>query len=67
MMEQQREKRNLWAALPAELNLWWRQRAAMEIVNEDGTARIVGPGTERASLAYATLDGDRGVYQRANR
>ena len=67
MMERQREKRNLWAALPAEVNSWWRQRAAMEIVNEDGMARIVGPGTERASLAYATLDGDRVVYQRANR
>lgn len=63
MMEGYREKRNLWAALPAEVNLWWRQRAAMEIVDGDGTTKIVGPGSERATLAYAALDGGRVVYR----
>ena len=67
LMERQKEKHNLWAALPGEINLWWRQRAAMEIVDDGGITRIQGPGAERATLAYAALDGDRVVYQLTSR
>ena len=34
-----RETENVWTALPREINAWWRQRAAMKLVNTgDGLA-----------------------------
>lgn len=47
-----------WHALPREVARWWRDRAAMRLVEEDGAVRISGPGAERASVAWARLDGD---------
>jgi hypothetical protein len=50
-----RSHTNLWIALPGEVNRWWRQRSAMTVVADGGTWRIDGHGSERATLAYATL------------
>jgi hypothetical protein len=62
-LEEVRRKRNVWAALPKELNRWWRQRSQMEIVRDaKGNWRIVGEGSERARLAYASMDGDKLRY-----
>lgn len=55
-------ERNVWAALPGEVDRWWRQRAKMELAGEAGAWRIEGEGSQRARIAYATLDGDRVVY-----
>jgi hypothetical protein len=54
-----REQHEVWIALPHEVNEWWRQRAAMRIMgNEAEGWRLVGPGSERARIAYATeVDG----------
>jgi hypothetical protein len=49
------EDRNIWKALPREVNSWWRQRSQMTLVNQDGRWRIEGPGKERARVAYARL------------
>jgi hypothetical protein len=57
-----RNQGEIWMALPKEVDRWWRERANMTIVGEDGRWRIGGPGRERATLAYACLDGDRLSY-----
>jgi hypothetical protein len=55
-------QREIWAALPGDVELWWRARSRMSLVERDGRWAITGPGSERARLAYATLDGDRLMY-----
>ncbi|MFZ0478270.1 MAG: hypothetical protein WAL71_03900 [Terriglobales bacterium] len=57
-----RDKKNVWIATPGEVNRWWRQRARMKIVEENGSLRISGAGSDRASIAYATEQGGRLVY-----
>jgi hypothetical protein len=57
-------KREMWIALPNQVNEWWRQRSKMSLVPEGNGWRIEGPGKERARLALAQLDGDRLVYTR---
>ena len=54
-----RAHHNLWAVLPREVNLWWRQRSQMELVCDGGRWRIVGEGSERATVAYAAIKSDR--------
>jgi hypothetical protein len=54
----------VWIALPNQVNKWWRQRSEMALVPDGNGWRIEGPGKERASLAYAKLDGDRLIYTR---
>jgi hypothetical protein len=57
-----REERNIWIALPRDVNRWWRDRSQMTVVCDRGRWRIEGAGKERARLAYATLAGDALVY-----
>lgn len=53
-----RQQRGLWITTPGELNRWWRQRAAMKIVEDGEGVRIEGTGSERARIAYASeIDG----------
>jgi hypothetical protein len=47
-------EKNLWVTTPGEVNLWWRQRSQMTIVEDDGQLRIEGAGKERALIAYAS-------------
>jgi peptidoglycan/xylan/chitin deacetylase (PgdA/CDA1 family) len=48
-----------WHALPRDVAQWWRTRAELRCVEDDGGARIVGPGAERATLTWARCgDGD---------
>ena len=53
----------LWMALPREVDCWWRERSKMQLVADNAGWRITGPGSDRARLAYARLDGDRLVYE----
>jgi len=52
----------IWAALPGEVDQWWRARSKMNLIQKDGDWVIEGPEKERARIAYAALDGDRLVY-----
>jgi hypothetical protein len=57
-----RQDRGVWIATPGEVNSWWRQRAAMRIVEDREGVRIEGQGSERARIAYASaVDGRFGV------
>ncbi len=52
-----------WAALPGEVDEWWRNRRRMKLVQKGNCWEIEGPGKERARIAYAVLDGDRLDYE----
>jgi hypothetical protein len=60
-----RSRGETWIALPGEIAAWWRLRTKLSLVNEDGSWRIQGAGSERARLAYAVLNGDRISYELA--
>jgi hypothetical protein len=62
-LAKQRSERGFWVARPGEVNRWWRERNAMKLVAENGQWRIEGPGSERARIAFASLEGDRIVYR----
>lgn len=53
---------NLWTPLPRDVAAWWRQRSQMKIVLAGGEWRVTGPGSARAQVAYASLDGDKVTY-----
>ncbi len=50
-----RDRRETWIALPGEVNDWWRQRSQMTLEPDGDGWRITGPGSERATLAWACL------------
>jgi hypothetical protein len=56
-----REK--IWAALPGEVDRWWRARSQMKLVQNGSSWRIEGPESERAQIAFAVVEGDRLVYE----
>lgn len=56
----------LWAALPREVDQWWRARAQMNLVRRGSGWEIEGPQKERARIAYAISDGDRLRYELAD-
>lgn len=55
----------IWIALPGEVNHWWRNRAQMNLVPSGDSWRVEGPGSDRARLAYASIEGDRVKYSLA--
>jgi len=55
--------RNVWMALPAEVDQWWRERSRMQLMPSGNGWRIEGPGSDRAIVAYACLDGERLTYE----
>jgi hypothetical protein len=61
-----RAERNVWIALPGEVNDWWRARRCMTLLQCGSTWRVEGPDSGRARVAYASLDGDSVVYRIAN-
>jgi len=58
--------RNLWFALPREIDRWWRLRTQMRLCNKGGLWSIIGEGAERAQLAFAFESEGRLVYQLAS-
>ncbi|MHB8413706.1 MAG: polysaccharide deacetylase family protein [Candidatus Acidiferrales bacterium] len=61
-LAQLRAEKKLWRSLPAEVNRWWRNRSQMSLVQDGDRWRIEGPDSERARIAYASLQGDRVAY-----
>jgi hypothetical protein len=57
-----REEKKVWAALPREVNRWWRARSRMSLRRENGNWVVRGEGSERARIAYARIVNDRLVY-----
>lgn len=61
-LAQQCRMNNLWTPLPKDAALWWQARCKMELVKDGCSWKIEGPGSERARIAYARLDGDKVSY-----
>ena len=61
-----REKKSVWVTTPSEANRWWRQRAQMKLVSTPDGWEIENSGDGRGRIAYASLDGDRIVYEVEN-
>jgi hypothetical protein len=60
------EKKQIWFALPSEIDSWWRARSKMSVVRNNNSWRIEGEQAERAVLAYAkNVDGNL-VYELGN-
>lgn len=57
-----RDKSKVWAALPREVAGWWRQRSQQKLARQGTTWAVDGPGSDRARVAYARLDGDSVTY-----
>jgi hypothetical protein len=57
------EQEHVWMALPGDVDRWWRARSAMTLCSTNGRWRVEGPGSERARVAYASLEGNRLVYR----
>jgi hypothetical protein len=58
-----RTAERVWIATPGEIDRWWRQRSRMTLERGNGGWRISGDGSDRATLAYAVLDGDTVKYE----
>jgi hypothetical protein len=61
-----RETGQIWFALPADIDSWWRARSKMSLVKHGNSWRIEGEGAERALLAYAKNVDGKLVYEMAN-
>ena len=59
------DREKIWAALPGEVDSWWRARSQMKLVRKDNEWEITGPEKEKARLAYAIFDEGRFFYELA--
>jgi len=57
------ERHKIWAALPGEVDSWWRSRSEMKLIRKNNKWEISGPEKERARVAYAVLNGGKLVYE----
>ena len=57
------EERSIWVALPGEINSWWRERSRLQLMPRGDSWEIVGQGSERAQLAFASLANGKLTYR----
>jgi hypothetical protein len=57
------DREKIWAALPGEVDQWWRTRSQLRLVQKGSGWEIEGSGKERARIAYAVREGDRLTYE----
>ena len=58
--------KGMWVALPSEVNGWWRARAQMQIVRDNGRWTIRGAQNDRARLAFASIRNGNVEYEFAS-
>jgi len=58
-----RQNHETWITKPAAVNDWWRRRSSMKLVWKAGRWSVVGPGSERAQVAYAMRQDSQLVYR----
>ena len=64
-LRQTLSRENIWAALPREVDQWWRARSKMKLIPKGKGWEISGLQSEKARIAYAVLEGDRLLYELA--
>jgi hypothetical protein len=65
-LQQMVQREKIWMALPGEIDKWWRARNEMRLVQKDGKWTIEGPESDRARIAFASLDGGQLRYEVPN-
>jgi len=53
---------NIWNPTPGAVDRWWRARSQMRLVQENGHWEIEGPESERARVAYASVEDGQLVF-----
>lgn len=56
-----REKK-FWQPLPRDVAQWWRHRSQMTVERSGESWKVVGPGSERARVAFAQIENGRLTY-----
>jgi hypothetical protein len=56
----------LWQPLPRDVARWWRDRSRMRIVRSGQSWNVVGPGSERARVAFAQIENGHLTYRLEN-
>jgi hypothetical protein len=64
-LRQMVKQEQIWGAKAGDVDEWWRSRSQMLLEPRGSGWRIVGPGAERARVAYAVLNGGRLSYELA--
>lgn len=62
-LSEMREQKNLWIALPKEVDAWWRLRKQMRLIQDGDGWRIEGEGAKQARVAYARMESDSVIYE----
>jgi hypothetical protein len=62
-LQQAREEKRAWFALPGAVSQWWRDRSRMQVARRGNVWEVLGAGKERARVAFARLEGNRIVYR----
>lgn len=58
-----RSDNNVWVPLPRAVDQWWRERNQMKVVQHGSAWKVEGPGSERATVAFACIEGDHLRYE----
>lgn len=58
--------RRLWQPLPRDVARWWRERHEMRLERSGSSWKVAGPGSDRARLAFAQIEGGRLTYHVEN-
>jgi hypothetical protein len=66
LLDQARREKDIWIALPGDVSKWWRQRSQMQLIRRNGEWSVVGDGSEKAVVAYASLAGNTLTYSKAS-
>jgi hypothetical protein len=62
-LRQMVDREKIWAALPRDVDQWWRARNQMKLVRKNDSWSIEGPEAERARIAFASIQDDHLVYE----
>jgi hypothetical protein len=60
------DRTKLWQPLPRDVARWWRERSQMRIERSCDSWKVVGPGSERARVAFAQIEEGRLTYHFEN-
>jgi hypothetical protein len=55
-------RKKLWQPFPGDVARWWRERSRMRIERSGDAWKVVGPGSERARVAFAQIENGRLTY-----
>ena len=60
------KRTKLWQPLPRDVAHWWRERSRMKVERSGDSWKVVGPGSERARLAFAQVEEGHLTYHVEN-